>query len=225
MLNTWKTALSIFPAALSEMSKEIYILGGSGHALVVNEIIRLNGWKVMGYFDLQKSEVMPSEISYMGQESADKLQTLSGNAFFFPAIGNNELRSKVIRLMKETDRNQLMIVHPDSTVSPDAQIGLLTMIGPRAVVNPFARIGEGVIINSGAIIEHECVIGNFCHIAPGATLLGNVQIGDFSFIGGNAVVKQGVKIGSHVTIGAGSVVLNDIPDNSIMVGNPAKLMK
>lgn len=225
MLNTWKTALSIFPAALSEMSKEIYILGGSGHALVVNEIIRLKGWKVMGYFDIRQSEVMQEEIQYMGQETLDNIQRLKEDTYFFPAVGNNELRSQMVRLIKESGRNHLLIAHPDSTVSKDAQIGSLTMIGPRAVVNPYATIGEGVIINSGAIIEHECVIGNFCHIAPGATVLGNVQIGDFSFIGGNAVVKQGVKIGSNVTVGAGSVVLNDVPDNSVLVGNPAKQMK
>ncbi|MNE88595.1 putative acetyltransferase EpsM [compost metagenome] len=92
-------------------------------------------------------------------------------------------------------------------------------------MNPFTEIGKGVIINSGAVIEHECKVEDFCHIAPGATLLGNVQVGAYSFVGGNAVVKQGVKIGSNVIVGAGAVVLNDIPDNSVVAGNPAKLLK
>lgn len=197
-------------------------MGGSGHALVVNEIVRLNGWKVTGYFDIRQSAVMPQEIPYLGRETFDTIRELTEGTCFFPAVGSNELRSQMVRLIKEVEGSELFIVHPDSTVSKDARIAAFTMIGPRAVVNPYAVIGEGVIINSGTIVEHECVVGNFCHIAPGATLLGNVQIGDFSFIGGNAVVKQGVKIGSNVTVGAGSVVLNDVPDNTVIAGNPAK---
>jgi len=50
-------------------------------------------------------------------------------------------------------------------------------------------------------------------------------IGRYSWIGAGAIVIQGIKIGENVTIGAGSVVINDIPDNTIVVGNPAKIIK
>ncbi len=202
------------------MSVELYILGGSGHALVVIEIARLKGWNVAGYFDLKPSSLLTG-IPYMGAESADFPEEYP-NARFFPAVGDNELREKLCSVLKPL--NTLQLIHPAAIVSADAKIGMSTMIGARAVVNPVATIGEGVIINTGAIIEHECVIGNYTHIAPGATLLGNVQVGDRSFVGANAVVKQGVKIGSNVVIGAGAVVLNDVPDNCTMVGNPAKML-
>ena len=207
------------------MTKEIYILGASGHALVVSELIRLNGFTLKGYFDLKPSAVMPSEIPFLGPDSAEKLEACEANTFLFPAVGANELRAKLVQRIQDAGSNQLRLIHPDASVSADARIGMSTMVGPRAVINPFSQIGNGVIINSGAIIEHECVIGDFCHIAPGATVLGNVQIGEQTFVGGNAVIKQGLKIGSQVVIGAGAVVLNDVPDRSIMVGNPAKILK
>ncbi|MDF3027325.1 MAG: sugar O-acyltransferase, sialic acid O-acetyltransferase NeuD family [Fluviicola sp.] len=207
------------------MEKAVYLVGGSGHALVVREIIVLNHMYIKGYFDLRRSELMPPEVEYLGVEDTAKLSDCLPGASFFPAVGDNGLREKLIRFIRSENRNELVLIHPDAVVSKNAIVGLSTMVGPKAVINPFSRVGEGVIINSAAVIEHECLVGNFCHIAPGAMILGNVRIGDSTFIGANAVVKQGVKIGSNVIIGAGSVVLKDVPDNCTLVGNPAKIIR
>ena len=52
-----------------------------------------------------------------------------------------------------------------------------------------------------------------------------VFIGDDCWIGGNSIVCPGVKIGNGCVIGAGSIVTKDIPDNSLAVGNPAKVIR
>ena len=52
-----------------------------------------------------------------------------------------------------------------------------------------------------------------------------IKVGDNVWIGGNVVVLPGVTIGSNCVIGAGSVVVKNIPDNSIAVGNPCKVIK
>jgi acetyltransferase-like isoleucine patch superfamily enzyme len=51
-----------------------------------------------------------------------------------------------------------------------------------------------------------------------------IQVGSHVFIGVNTIVMPGVKIGSNVVIGAGSVVTKDIPDNSVAIGVPAKVV-
>lgn len=58
----------------------------------------------------------------------------------------------------------------------------------------------------------------------GYTRLGIVNIGNNVFIGASSTILPGVTIGNNVVIGAGSVVNKDIPDNSIAVGNPAKVV-
>lgn len=53
----------------------------------------------------------------------------------------------------------------------------------------------------------------------------SITIGNQVWIGGNTVINPGVTIGSNVVIGAGSVVTRNIPDNTIAVGNPCKVLR
>ena len=52
-----------------------------------------------------------------------------------------------------------------------------------------------------------------------------VVIGDDVWIGANAVILPGVTIGRHCVVAAGAVVTKDVPDNSVVAGVPAKILK
>lgn len=52
-----------------------------------------------------------------------------------------------------------------------------------------------------------------------------ITIGDNVWIGGNSVILMGVTIGNNVVVGAGSVVTKEIPDNAVVIGNPARIIK
>lgn len=52
-----------------------------------------------------------------------------------------------------------------------------------------------------------------------------IGVGNNVWIGGNVTVLPGITIGNNVTIGAGSVVTRDIPDNTLAVGNPCRVIK
>ncbi len=58
----------------------------------------------------------------------------------------------------------------------------------------------------------------------GYSKVGCIDIGDDVFIGASAIILPNVKNGNKVIVGAGSVVAKDIPDNSIVVGNPARVI-
>lgn len=82
-------------------------------------------------------------------------------------------------------------------------------------------IGNNVTVAVNAIIlAHDASTQPFL----GYSKVGKVEIGDNVFIGAGAIVLPNVRIGNNVIIGAGAVVNKSIPDNSVAVGNPAKVI-
>lgn len=205
--------------------QKVIIIGYSGHALVVNDILERSGCEVTAYCDAVEKKENPLNLPYLGDFSSEKAQIELSKIPFFISIGDNKIRNNIYNKLIISNFKAISIIDPSAIVSNHTILGQGTMIGAGAKINAFAKIGNGVICNTGSIIEHECDIADFAHIAPGAVLCGNVKVGKNTFIGANSVVKQGINIGENVIIGAGSVVIHDIPENCTAVGNPCKIVK
>lgn len=83
-------------------------------------------------------------------------------------------------------------------------------------------VGDDCIISTDVkILAHDASTGRF---AVHHTKVGHVNIGNNCFVGYGSIVLCNVNIGDNCIIGAGSVVINDIPANSVAVGNPAKVI-
>lgn len=107
------------------------------------------------------------------------------------------------------------------------------------------HIGDNFFANFNLTIldEAEVIIGDNCFIGPNVSIYTAchpldaenrnkalewaepVTIGNNVWIGGSATLLPGVKIGDNVVIGGGSVVTKDVPDNVVVGGNPAKVIK
>ena len=83
-------------------------------------------------------------------------------------------------------------------------------------------IGQGTKISIQCNIGHNSIIGKNTFIAGNTNLGGKTEIGSHCFIGMGTITKPGIKIGNNTTIGMGSIVLEDIRDNCVAFGNPAK---
>lgn len=85
--------------------------------------------------------------------------------------------------------------------------------GQGLVINPKCIIGDNIIL------RHNITIGNSKENSPCPKIGNNVNIGS------NCVIIGDIKIGNNVVIGAGSVVIKNIPDNAVVAGVPAKIIK
>jgi sugar O-acyltransferase (sialic acid O-acetyltransferase NeuD family) len=204
------------------LKKPVAIVGYSGHAYVIIDIFLNAGRLVTAYCDSERKESNPYHLTYLGKEMEviDKLKQFD----FFACVGHNGIREKIHTQLSQFLGDPINAIHPSAVISASVKMGEGVMIAANATLNPLVTLGKGVICNTSSSIDHECVIGDFCHIAPNAVLCGNVSVGRSTFIGANAVIRQGIHIGNNVTIGAGTVVIKDVPDNTTVVGNPAKTL-
>lgn len=131
------------------------------------------------------------------------------------------------------------VVHPSSFIHPQATVTGNVVIGKNVYIGPGAALrGDwgAIIIEDGCNVQENCTIHMFpgktvllkegAHIGHGAIIHGGT-IGRNSMIGMNAVIMDDVEIGEECIVGAIAFVPANtiVPNRSLMVGNPAKIIK
>lgn len=204
------------------LDKKVVLVGYSGHGYVIAETAFENDIEIVGYSEKEIQDSNPFNIEYLGFEGDENFIGWNKEYSFIIGVGNNTLRQKIANLITSKGKSIESIIHKSASISKSAKIGKGVFVNKNVAVNSFAIIGKNSILNTGCIVEHECILHDSVHIAPGAVLAGNVRVGERSFVGANAVIKQGIIVGKDAIIGSGAVVINDILDNEVWVGNPAK---
>jgi acetyltransferase-like isoleucine patch superfamily enzyme len=99
-------------------------------------------------------------------------------------------------------------------------------IGPGSRISLSARLDrthpEGIYIGEATAVAFEAAI--LTHDFVNKRHL-EVHIGKYCFIGARSIIMPGVTIGDHCIVSSASVVMKDIPSNSLVIGNPARVME
>lgn len=172
------------------------------------------GDKLYGKFEILKSV-----------NDAKKYFEIVDNHFTI-GIGNPVLRKKIYEKFKDiggvfasTVSKNASIGHYQNTISKGCNIM------QYSVITNDVYIGSGSLINQLASIGHDTRIGDFCEICPNVSISGNCIIGNYSFVGSGASILPGVELEQNVIVGANAVVDKNVPNNSVVVGAPAKIIK
>jgi UDP-N-acetylbacillosamine N-acetyltransferase len=208
------------------LTKRLVIIGAGGHGKVAADCA-----EAMGSFSeiVFLDGVYPAvtEVEHwpvLGK--GDDLSTFNdSSSVFFVAIGNNQTRASLLTAINRVAGEIATLIHPSAVISPYVTIGEGTLVCANAVINIASNIGRGCIINTSSSVDHDCNIGDYVHLAPGTKLAGAIHIGQYSFVGIGGLIIPGLVIGRHCILGAGSTLLDDLPDGSVAVGSPAKIIK
>ena len=153
-------------------------------------------------------------------------------------------RENIADLVVESDRRNSAIplldtknlaarIEPGAIIREHVEIGKNAVVMMGAILNIGAVVGEGTMIDMGAVLGGRATVGKNCHIGAGAVLAGVVEpasavpvvVEDGVLVGANAVVIEGVHVGRNAVVAAGAVVIADVPDNAVVAGCPARVIK
>jgi sugar O-acyltransferase (sialic acid O-acetyltransferase NeuD family) len=153
-------------------------------------------------------------------EAAELFKT---NPSFVLGVGTPGARNKLFEVLSKIGGQSITVISPYAIIGREnISIGLGSAILTGVIIESGVSIGKNCLINLRAIITHDCSIGDFCELSPGVILSGGVLVGNNSSFGTGAIVLPKIQIGNNVIVGAGAVVTKNVPDNTTVVGVPAK---
>ncbi len=210
--------------------KNIVLFGGGLHANVCIDIFEKEAkYKVVGIIDsiAEIGSILYGYPVIGRQEEIIELTIKYTIDAGFITIGDNYarcfVRDFIVSLIPEFEF--INAIHPSALIGKNVKLGVGIALMAGVIINPDSVIEDFCILNTGAQLEHNSHMGEFSHLSAGSITGGKVRIGKFSAITLGVTIIDRVNIGKNTVVGSGSVVLKDMPDNVLVYGNPAEIIR
>lgn len=195
------------------------LVGAGGHARVLHDVLVRSGSRVVAVSGEARGPAW--DVPVLADDELAALVARTGAAVAL-GVGDDARRTLLLDWAAAAGLALPPVVASTATVASSASLGAGTVVLEHAHVGPSARLGRAVVVNTAAVVEHDAVVGDGCHLAPGSVLLGAAEVGAGTLVGSGARVLPGIRVGSRVVVGAGAVVVADVPDDTVVVGVPAR---
>ena len=177
---------------------------------------------------MKKPTVHPDAFVAFNATVRGDVRIEEGASIFYGAVLRGDRAPITIGPGSNIQENCVVHVEYDLPVV----LGRDVTVGHGAILHG-CTVGDETLIGMGAIVLNGAKIGRHCLIGAGAVLAGVVEpasatpviIEDGVLVGANAVVIEGVHVGKNAVVAAGAVVVEDVPDNAVVAGCPARVIK
>lgn len=208
--------------------KDLIIIGAGDFgrevaALVSNINEAKPEWNFLGFVDDNLTGSTVEGWPIIGQISC--IYEMNPMPLVVIAIANTQSKKRVADQIEKYNVPLATLIHPSVIVSGISEIGAGSIICAGTILAINTRMGKHTVLNLGCRIGHDTILKDYSSCMPGTNLAGKVVLEEGVYTGLNACVINGITIGAWSTIGAGAAVIQDIPDHSVAVGVPARVIK
>lgn len=208
---------------------EVFALGVGHSTPVLIEIAEACGYHIAGLYHYNEERTGEIDHGYkiLGSFKDLLCGDLEGKSFLL-TMGENEIRENIYNELVKKGASIPTIIHPNSIISKYSTISDSgVIIGPFVEIQADVQIGCDTIVRTGVVICHNTSIGKHCFIGPKGMVGAYTEVSDNVYFGQGALSISGKvpTIGKGSLIGARSLVSKEVPDNVIVVGAPAKILK
>ena len=214
--------------------KKLVILGGSGIGMIAASVANdLGTYTVLGFLN----DVEPvgakigrfNKIPVIGRTDDLSIYLKDEEILFFVAYVGMQNEKKVyekLESFKIPRERFATLIHPTAIIPKGyCHIGTGVLMAPLSQLSPDTYIDDNCILLPNSFVGHDSVLARFAHVATNGVVGANVHIGKACHIGSNATIREKITIGDFSLVGAASMVLSDVPENSIVVGNPSRILR
>ena len=211
--------------------QKLIIMGAGGLAReLANAVAELNAtvpsFDVLGFLDDLGTLHGQKQLQLPVLGPIDQLpQHKSENLCAMPAVGDGYLREKFAQVAQQHAIALPTIIHPSSIVGQETSVQEGVFIAAGCVITVNANLGKCTLVNMGCTVAHDVKLGDYVSAHPGARISGQVVVKDYTTIGTQAVILNGCTIGQGALVAMGAVVAHDVPDYTLVAGNPARVVK
>ncbi len=141
-------------------------------------------------------------------------------------IGNNKLRVRFLEYAKSLGYKTPCFIHSSVIMHSSVTVGDGVYILLGAKIMPYTKIDDYVMISMNALVAHHNHLKRGTFISTGVNFGASITANENSYIGIGATIMTGIhNLGKDCVVGAGAVVIRDVPDNAVVAGVPAKIIK
>ncbi len=207
------------------------IYGASGLGTEYQDLAEVNNgygrrWDGFVFIDDDPEKIGTTlvELPVMSFEQAIEKYGKDGIEFIL-AIGEPAVKDVVFKKVCDAGCEVTNIIHHELRVTRGFKHGKGLVVHARSSMPPNSNYGNNVLIQGQAIMGHNLVLGDNVVISSLAFVGGDVTIGRNTYIAPHSCIRNGLHIGENAIVGMGAVVTKDVPDNAVVVGNPAKILR
>lgn len=210
------------------MGKAVIIGAGTYGQVYAEYLDEVSRYEVSGFLDDDPAKAGTSirGVPVLGPtEALDRLGDQGIHNVFAP-IGNNRRRVELLEEARSLGLKTPCFIHPSNHLHRSIQVGDGVYILEGCHVMPLTVFEDYAMVSAGVNVAHHVTVGRGAFLSQGSNVGASLEIGAFAFVGIASVIMTGVKrVGRDSVVGAGAVVIRDVPDDTVVVGNPAKPLR